>query len=131
MHGKTRSVPSSSPSPLFMLSSSVRQSKSGSVLGRRGGLTWMPFNDWACRWFREHCWKLRARIAAKGSKCSEQLEDDWERGITQRCLLSQDPENIWNHSESPLLNLRRKPIHCGLAFLQFLSGKAIRSQSLG
>ena len=33
---------------------------------------------------------------------SEQLNDDWERGIIQSCLLSQDPENLWNHSESSL-----------------------------
>ena len=32
----------------------------------------------------------------------EQLQDDWERGITQSCLPSQDHGNPWNRSETSL-----------------------------
>ena len=35
-------------------------------------------------------------------KNSEQLKDDWERWITQSCLLSQDHGHLWNRSESSL-----------------------------
>ena len=43
------------------------------------------------------CGKNRGKAFQKNS---EQSEDDWERGITQSCLLSQDHGNLGNRSEN-------------------------------
>ena len=52
-------------------------------------LSWQPDTSSVCQaagWNRGKAFQMN----------SEQTKDDWERGVIQNCLLSQDLKNLWS-----------------------------------